>query len=345
MGTPWDYMEHPQFLRPDEPVVLPGARPPRFRHRMFSDDYARPPAFYPGEHGGMFVPEHGAGMHRTRSTGPRHGMPAAPPVVFNNFIHEDDLRGRPLSVGDEWAMREHSPFREHSRHGARFSPRAPSPFYKWQSEAENEHLRKQLDELKREKDKAAEEERLKQEMILKLALKEKKEREDAEKRKEIEKQAIIDFKRKEVEEKEKKKKEEAKREEEYRARLQKDLGLTETQVARIVKSEGQNAVDLRRTTYTKIARRHVSIETLREYNLPFKFDDHDPDHYVLIKRWVPEYEQELLWDHTKRIREERTVRVRRLELTRVADERRAKLLVAKKRPKSPGMFDFIAGRR
>jgi hypothetical protein len=30
----------------------------------------------------------------------------------------------------------------------------------------------------------------------------------------------------------------------------------------------------------------------------------DPD-YVLIKRWVPEYEQDFLWSHTRQIRERR----------------------------------------
>jgi hypothetical protein len=30
----------------------------------------------------------------------------------------------------------------------------------------------------------------------------------------------------------------------------------------------------------------------------------DPD-YVLIKRWVPEYEQDALWNHTREIRDRR----------------------------------------
>jgi hypothetical protein len=30
----------------------------------------------------------------------------------------------------------------------------------------------------------------------------------------------------------------------------------------------------------------------------------DPD-YILIKRWVPEYEQDFLWAHTRQIRESR----------------------------------------
>ncbi|KAF5568402.1 transcription factor Cys6 [Fusarium phyllophilum] len=59
-----------------------------------------------------------------------------------------------------------------------------------------------------------------------------------------------------------------------------------------------------RPTYTRFARRHLSIETLREFNLNFDFDT-DPD-YVLVKQWVPEWEQDRMWKHTKLIREKRT---------------------------------------
>lgn len=31
----------------------------------------------------------------------------------------------------------------------------------------------------------------------------------------------------------------------------------------------------------------------------------DPD-YILIKRWVPEYEQDFLWNHTRELRERHT---------------------------------------
>ncbi|CAM1510793.1 Fc.00g083060.m01.CDS01 [Cosmosporella sp. VM-42] len=56
--------------------------------------------------------------------------------------------------------------------------------------------------------------------------------------------------------------------------------------------------------YTRMSRRHLSIETLNNFNIPFE-DDADPD-YVLIKRWVPEWEQDQLWANTKRIRESRS---------------------------------------
>src|SRR4051812_7785472 len=56
-------------------------------------------------------------------------------------------------------------------------------------------------------------------------------------------------------------------------------------------------------TYTRMARRHLSIETLNRYNIDYEFD-RDPN-YVLIKRLVPEYEQDFLWSHTREIRERR----------------------------------------
>ncbi|KAF5708851.1 hypothetical protein FGLOB1_6220 [Fusarium globosum] len=58
-----------------------------------------------------------------------------------------------------------------------------------------------------------------------------------------------------------------------------------------------------RPVYTRMSRKHLSLETLREFEVDFDFDV-DPD-YVLVKRWVPEWEQDRLWKHTRLIREKR----------------------------------------
>ncbi|KAF5583093.1 uncharacterized protein FSUBG_13214 [Fusarium subglutinans] len=58
-----------------------------------------------------------------------------------------------------------------------------------------------------------------------------------------------------------------------------------------------------RPVYTRFARKHLSLETLREFGVNFDFDT-DPE-YVLVERWVPEWEQDRLWKHTKIIREKR----------------------------------------
>lgn len=73
--------------------------------------------------------------------------------------------------------------------------------------------------------------------------------------------------------------------------------------------------------YTRMSRRHLSIETLNYFRIDCEFDaagpflgalcrgtaanyKQDPD-FVLIKRWVPEWEQDLLWNHTPEIRDRR----------------------------------------
>jgi len=77
--------------------------------------------------------------------------------------------------------------------------------------------------------------------------------------------------------------------------------MDERQIAVVLKKD--QAVDPNRPTYTRMSRRHLSIETLNRYRIDYEFDV-DPD-YVLIKRWVPEYEQDFLWSHTREIRERR----------------------------------------
>ncbi|RSL95915.1 hypothetical protein CDV31_013694 [Fusarium ambrosium] len=63
------------------------------------------------------------------------------------------------------------------------------------------------------------------------------------------------------------------------------------------------AVQDGRPIFTRMSRRYLSIETLRTFELDFDLDP-DPE-YVLIKRWVPDPEQDRLWAHTKSIRERR----------------------------------------
>jgi len=115
----------------------------------------------------------------------------------------------------------------------------------------------------------------------------------------------------------------------YQKRLEDDLrksGMDERQIAIVLKKD--KGVDPNRPTYTRMSRRHLSIETLNRFRIDYEFDQvslpssllrrasrpqihtftnlilQDPD-YVLIKRWVPEYEQDFLWSHTREIRERR----------------------------------------
>ena len=81
------------------------------------------------------------------------------------------------------------------------------------------------------------------------------------------------------------------------------------------------SLDLSRPTYIKVHRKHMDPETLDEYELPWEWMtvsplhhlasdaadtsfQNDPD-YILIKRWIPEHDQEILFEHTKKLREGR----------------------------------------
>lgn len=90
----------------------------------------------------------------------------------------------------------------------------------------------------------------------------------------------------------------------HRMRLEEDLrksGGNWWQRAEVLKKE--SALGAGQPTFTRMARRHLSLETLNHFMIDYMIDQ-DPE-FVVIKRWVPEYEQDFLWDHTRRIREQR----------------------------------------
>ncbi|KAL2063015.1 hypothetical protein VTL71DRAFT_6087 [Oculimacula yallundae] len=169
---------------------------------------------------------------------------------------------------------------------------------------ELEKTKKELQEFKAAKEKEAEEKRVKKELEFQRLREEKKAEEEKKKAKKEADAAIEKYKTEEAAKAAKAKKEKAEREEEYQKRLQEDLrksGMDERQIAVVLKKD--KGVDPNRPTYTRMSRRHLSIETLNRYRIDYEFDQ-DPD-YVLIKRWVPEYEQDFLWSHTREIRERR----------------------------------------
>lgn len=186
---------------------------------------------------------------------------------------------------------------------------------------ELDKTRKELAAYKAEKEREAEEKRMKKEMELQR-LRDEKKADDEKKRLKKESDAAIEkYKIDEAEKAAKAKKEKEEREAEYQQRLQEDLrksGMDDRQIAVVLKKD--KGVDPNRPTYTRMSRRHLSIETLNRYRIDYEWDqvqltlshklsranncNQDPD-YVLIKRWVPEYEQDFLWSHTREIRERR----------------------------------------
>jgi ATP-dependent protease HslVU (ClpYQ) ATPase subunit len=124
-------------------------------------------------------------------------------------------------------------------------------------------------EAHREKEK----ERLKRELELQTLKKEKAAKEEAARVKKEAEEAVEKFKIEEAKKKEKEKKEKEEREKEYKLRLEEDLrksGMDERQIAVVLKKD--QAVDPNRPTYTRMSRRHLSIETLNRYRIDYEFD-------------------------------------------------------------------------
>ncbi|TGO58157.1 hypothetical protein BCON_0058g00400 [Botryotinia convoluta] len=72
----------------------------------------------------------------------------------------------------------------------------------------------------------------------------------------------------------------------------------------------ENETSETRPTWTRMNLRHLSIEVLKEHNIDYVIDSQNPD-YVLIQRWVPEYEQDFLWAATRASRTRRNSENRR----------------------------------
>ncbi|OAA39150.1 hypothetical protein NOR_06410 [Metarhizium rileyi] len=219
-------------------------------------------------------------------------------------------------------------------------------------EADLKRAKRELDEIRQREARAQDENRIKKELELKR-LKEEEEVAEQKKRREKEAaEAVERYKKLEADRMAAEKLRKEQEEKEYKRRMQEDLlqsGLDEKAISAILeKKKVPEALEQgQRPTYTRMARRHLSIETLRTLQIEFDID-HDPE-YILIKRWVPEWEQDQFWRHTKYIREKRTStlligekkthrREPEFEWVRKKSDR--------KRSKSPGgLLMYLAGAR
>jgi len=321
--------------RTPSPVVYPEHRHPRVAR----------PIYYQHGSSSYLVPEVNARVHRSRSHGRerRESSPAPPPqpVIINNRIYNDHDPEEYEYDDDPYvhAAPVVSRGRSHSRPRpvTNYIPPPLSPsvdpreFYeleqarkeleslKLEAQREKEEKRikaqKELEAFKAQAEKVKEEARMKKEMELQRLRDEKKAQEEKERIEKEAKEAVEKYKREEEERRAKEKKEKEEREAEYQRRLEEDLrksGLDERQISVITKKEKD--IDPNRPTYTRMSRKYLSIETLNAYKIDYEFDV-DPD-YVLIKRWVPEYEQDFLWNHTREIRERRQPVVLAIESTK-----------------------------
>jgi len=263
------------------------------RRGRASPAFERPrarPVYYESRSGGRLEIA-GGSYGRSRSRGPRPVSPA--PVIINNRIYNDYEE-----EDDRQYLQLAAPVRTRSR------SRPRSPGYMSREDYELERTRKELESYKIQAQREEDEKLLKKELELKRLREEKRAEDEKKRAKEEAEKAVKEWKIKEAEKKEKEKKEKEEREKEYKKRLEEDLRnshLDERQIAAILKKDKE--VDPNRPTYTRMARRYLSIETLNAFRIDYTLDP-DPE-YVLIKRWVPEYEQDFLWNHTKEIRERR----------------------------------------
>jgi hypothetical protein len=140
---------------------------------------------------------------------------------------------------------------------------------------ELERTRKELERYKLEKKHEEDEKMMKKELELKRLREEKKAEEEKREKKEAEERAIKEYKAKEAEKAAKEKKEKEEREAEYKKRLEEDLrksGMDDRQIAIVLKKDKDGSADPNRPTYTRMARRYLSIETLRELRIDYTLD-------------------------------------------------------------------------
>jgi hypothetical protein len=152
----------------------------------------------------------------------------------------------------------------------------------FKTDAELQQAKRELDEIKRREALAEEEKRIKKELEHKRLKEEREAAEEAERIKKEAEAAVERYKQEETERRMKEAREREEAEKEYKRRLQEDLvnsGVDEKAIAAIMKKEKvpeteaeAQAQALGRPTYTRMARKHLSIETLRTYSIEWDYD-------------------------------------------------------------------------
>ncbi|KAI4214613.1 MAG: hypothetical protein LQ351_003030 [Letrouitia transgressa] len=249
----------------------------------------------------MYLVPGGYGVGRSNSmSGPRPNQ-----IVINNSQWEDrsPSRERRRSHGrrsfddDDWDERAHSPrrYRSRSRERSRDS-RRHSPHY----DIETERKMKKLQELERKEEEEAARERAKQEIIIAEAKAAKKKKEEEQ----IRKAAVEEYERKKHDDKMKEQKKKEDEEKFFRKKLKEmylsqgyaedsiDIMIEEGEKKKhhhhhhgsshsehdgalvpVTKITDVKVMDLRRPTFIKVHRKHLSPETLDAYDLPWEWDD------------------------------------------------------------------------
>lgn len=347
----------------------------------------RPRHYYPGDHPSYLEPERTTiiatrSASRDRSRERISSPPAAhaAPVVINNRIYneyssDDDeshhrlqlarprRRSRSRSRSQTGLMTREEFEMERARRelhnlklAKEFEERERRATKELQEEADLRRAKDELDAIKRRQAQAEEEARIKKELELKRLKDEEREAEAQKRREKAAEEAVEHYKKKEMERIQREKEEQKQREKEYQRRLQEQLlqsGLDEQQITAILRKEKipEPKPEKPNPKYTRMARKHLSIETLRTFDVEYLVDDNDAN-YVIIKRWVPEWEQDALWKHTKLVREKRSKLILSVDDKKHHHHHRdtefewvRKKSSDRKRSKSPALLMYLAGAR
>ena len=279
-------------------------------HTRYDRDRGRRDAAYPFQRqtvyyqdgNGLLVPAGpamGGGLHRSHSTAGAH-RPAQ--IVINNGQYEDRSVSRSPRSHSHHRRRSHGHDHHHDssedEHEQAYSPhrrrrpskshgsRSPSPYIDY----ELEKKLKKLEELEEKEKEDMAREKYEEERLVKEVKKAKAQAKKKEEDEELREKAIAEYNKKQKEEKEKKEKAEKEADEEFRARVKRTFGqagYSEESIDKILKKEGKGKEhghghgkeiqikikDLTRPTYIKVHRKHLSPETLDEYNLPWEWDE------------------------------------------------------------------------
>ena len=293
----------------DEPIVLNtgpshhhGSRP-----RLYSEHRHRSQhPVYVSEDGTLLVP---AGSSANRSSSVSAQRPTQ--VIINNenagnWEEHFDPERRPRSSHGHRYEEDYYIRRDRSRSRSHVRQRTPSPYYE---EFETREKMKELELYKRKEEEHIQKKRAEEHLALKMAKEKAEEIEREEENKKLKEKVIAEYKAKEMEEKLKKADEKKKADEDFKDRMRKTLlsnGYSDDQIERMMKKaekkEGgggggggghhhhvEKSLALARPTYIKVHRKHLDVETLEVYQLPWEWDEVSFIHTLFTihtKDWV-----------------------------------------------------------
>ena len=242
----------------------------------YPENHYRPVA-RPAYYGGPYLAAEVGGSHRrSRShsgSGHSHASPPAP-VIINKIYNEHDSEEEDRY---QLAPPRHSRSRSGSvsRH-SRSNSRPSSAYYSrddWDREDRLEQTTRELERFKMREEAERKEKLLHKEMELKKLKEEKRAKEEEERLKKEKAWAVERYKLEEAEKAHKAKKEKEERERDYQKRFEADMrrmGHDDREIARL--SNQRTMGDVGRPTYTRMARRYLSIETLNAFRIDFQYD-------------------------------------------------------------------------